>query len=248
MRNDRAERETGHFNKLASEYEELFGLNQPVALYKVKNLCLEYVEFLKDAPLGPILEIGSGTGFYTRHLAFSFTNREYLATDISEEMLSIAKSSCSKIENKHITWQVENCLDSSFKNNSISIITGHGILHHLPVENSIKEMERILKPGGRIAFYEPNILNPYVWMIKTIPKMRPKGDTPDETALNPFRVKKILKKYGFKNIKIVPYEIMLNGISPNKIPLFSKISFIISKIPIFRYFLGGSLKITAIYK
>lgn len=244
MKDNRAEREQNHFNQLAGKYESLYDLNQPAALYKVKNLCAKYVDFFDDAPSGCLLEIGCGTGFYTRHLAPCMVERKYIATDISEEMLVIAQATSSGIVKDNVSWKVENCLDYSFENNSVSIITGHGILHHLPIESSIKEMARVLKSGGKIAFYEPNILNPYVWALKTIPKMRPQGDTEDESALNPFKTAKLLKKYGFCKIKIEPYEFMLNSTSPRFIPLASKISYIISKIPFLRYW-GGSLKIMA---
>lgn len=244
MKNNRTEREQNHFDQLAGKYEGLYDLNQPAALYKVKNLCVEYVDFFIDAPSGCLLEIGCGTGFYTRHLAACIDKREYIATDISEEMLSVAQATSSGIVKENVSWKVENCLDYSFEENSVSIITGHGILHHLPIESSIKEMERILKSGGKIAFYEPNIFNPYVWMIKTIPKMRPQGDSENETALNPFKTAKLLKKYGFCKIKIEPYEIMLNSTPLRFISLASKISYLISKIPLLRY-LGGSLKIMA---
>jgi len=245
MKENRAEREQNHFNQLAGKYESLYDLNQPAALYKVKNLCAQYVDFFNDAPTGSLLEIGCGTGFYTRHLAPYIDKREYIATDISNEMLSIAQATSSGVIKDNVSWKVENCLEYSFNESSVSIITGHGILHHLPLESAIKEMARILKPGGKIAFYEPNILNPYVWLIKTIPKMRPQGDTEDETAVNPFKITKLLKKYGFCKIKVIPYEVMLNSTSSRFIPAAGKLSYFISKLPFLRYLLGGSLKIMA---
>ena len=48
MEKSRISNEEKHFNKLAVEYERLFGLDKPVALFKVNQLVREFALFLKD--------------------------------------------------------------------------------------------------------------------------------------------------------------------------------------------------------
>ncbi len=247
MQSARSINEQIHFNDLASRYESLYSMNSPAALRKVDRLALEYGDYLSCAPEGPVVEFGSGTGFYTRHLAPKIPDRRYLACDLSEEMANISKSTFPPNCDLDIEWLQEDCLHTRFDNSSVSIVTGHGILHHLPLEKSIQEMARILMPGGRIAFYEPNLINPYVFLIKNVPCLRPEGDTPGETAINPLVLRNLLVKHGFNEIEITPYEFALNQLPEALILCFERISAFVARVPIIRY-LGGSLKITAIRK
>jgi SAM-dependent methyltransferase len=241
----RSEKEQAHFNRMASQYEELLRLNCPAALHKVERFSSEYAEYLNLAPKGLLVEIGAGTGWYTRHLAPKIVHHRYLCTDVSEKMLELARNTFPDTVEIDIDWRVEDCLHSSFEDGSVSVVTGCGILHHLPLESCVKEIYRILRVGGRIAFYEPNLLNPYVFVIKKIPFLRPPLDTPEETALNPFSLRTLLRDYGFENIEITPYQFIVSGLRPSLIPLFDAVNEIIGRIPVLKY-LGGSLKIKAV--
>jgi len=243
MMNELSSREKEHFNAIAFEYENHYHLNDLAAKRKILRLCEEYSAYLNLSPEGPLLEIGAGTGFLTRHLNSLIKDKEYIASDISPEMLKIAKATLSK-GNDSVQWKIENCLSYSFSDSSISAVIGHGILHHLDLEIAIKEISRILKSKGRIAFYEPNILNPYVFLIKKIPFLRPAGDTENETAINPFQLSNLLKKYNFRNISIVPCEFTLNNTPDKLIVLSENLSRFLEKVPVIRY-LGGSLRIKA---
>ena len=51
------------------------------------------------------------------------------------------------------------------------------------IEEALRDIYRVLKPGGTIYFTEPNMLNPQIAMQKNIPWIKRKlGDSPDETA------------------------------------------------------------------
>ncbi len=234
--------EARHFNKVAETYEASFGLNTSAAARKVERLCDVFAPWLGAAPQGPVLELGAGTGFLTRHLAPRFAHRDYIASDLTPAMLEIAAKTYT--DGKAVTWQEEDCTKLHFQDSSISGATGHGILHHVPLESTIMEMARVLKPGGRIAFYEPNLLNPYVFLVKKIPFMRPEGDSEGETALIGYRLRKLLRKHGFVDIHVVPCEFTMNQTPEKLAPLVEKVSRGLERIPLLREF-GGSLKIMA---
>ena len=55
------------------------------------------------------------------------------------------------------------CYALPFSDSQFDIVLGNGVLHHLPnVENVIKAVKRVLRPGGRYIGREPNFWNPLV--------------------------------------------------------------------------------------
>ena len=76
--------------------------------------------------------------------------------------------------------------ETSFDNNTFDFIVGRGILHHLDYEIAIKELYRIVKPGGVVLFYEPLGDNPAAKIIRLL---TPKARTPDEQALSRKQIK-----------------------------------------------------------
>jgi len=234
--------EKKHFNQLAAAYESLYDMDKPAAKNKIRNLSRDFSSWLAGAAPGPLLEIGAGTGFYTRNLNRHITGRKYIASDISIEMIKIAKATMESDNN--VIWEAADCLSLPFPDRTVACVTGHGIIHHLSVEQSVAEISRVLKRGGRIAFYEPNILNPYVFLVKTVPAFRPAGDTPDESAINPFSLAALLKQYSFHQINIIPCEFTMNCLPEHLVSPVEKLSRFLEKLPILR-FMGGSLRITA---
>ena len=74
---------------------------------------------------------------------------------------------------------MDNCEKTKFNDNSFDIIYGSGILHHLDISLCLKEMYRLLKPGGRFLFIEPLGTNPLInFYRKLTPKSRSKDEHP----------------------------------------------------------------------
>jgi ubiquinone/menaquinone biosynthesis C-methylase UbiE len=99
---------------------------------------------------GKALDVGAGTGFLTRLLTPIF--EEVTALDITEPMLAkIPKTSNLSI----IIAQAE---ELPFENNSFDFVCAYSFLHHLfDPDKVLKEMVRVLKPGGTIYVdLEPN--------------------------------------------------------------------------------------------
>lgn len=93
-------------------------------------------------------DIGAGTGFISEGLLKKNVN--VIAVDQSKEMLNL-------LENKFSNYQNIKCIQGSgenipIENNSVDYVFANMFLHH--VENPlavIKEMERILKPDGKLV-------------------------------------------------------------------------------------------------
>jgi ubiquinone/menaquinone biosynthesis C-methylase UbiE len=70
-----------------------------------------------------------------------------------------------------------------FADGSFDVAYGSSILHHLNLDDALAEVFRVLRPGGRIAFTEPNILNPQVTIMFRLGLTKKYfGVSPDEMA------------------------------------------------------------------
>lgn len=69
-----------------------------------------------------------------------------------------------------------------YPDRSFDLIVGIAILHHLELDVALKEIRRLLRPGGRAVFREPLVHNPLLRLGRL---MTPAARTPDE---HPFTV------------------------------------------------------------
>jgi ubiquinone/menaquinone biosynthesis C-methylase UbiE len=109
----------------------------------------------KEESLGHVIELGSGTGFYTQLLADRATS--LIASDLSPRMLDLAKQ---RINATNVTFQTEDCQDISLPNGVFDTAFISLVLHFTNHQKTLKEMDRILKPGGTliIANLDPKAL------------------------------------------------------------------------------------------
>ena len=150
-----------------------------------------------------ILEIGSGTGEMAASLALK-TKAQVTGSDICAPFMDEAKQ-------KHIASNLNFIIldfnhTESIQNKQFDYIVGNGILHHLynNLDSALINIKRLLKPNGQIIFLEPNLYNPYCFLIfNTTKRIRNWAKLePDEMALRKNKIKKQLKHAKYSNIKI----------------------------------------------
>lgn len=94
-----------------------------------------------------VLDLGSGTGFFTDVLASSYD--QVIGLDFSKKMLDFAKS----CRNKNIVWLEADAHKVPLQNETVDFIYSNLVLQWCqPLDIAIKEMLRVLKPGGTIVF------------------------------------------------------------------------------------------------
>jgi len=75
-----------------------------------------------------------------------------------------------------------NAMALDFPDNTFDIVYAANLLHHIPDPIvAIKEMHRVLKPGGKACFWDPLIHNP---VINVYRRIATEVRTEDETPLN----------------------------------------------------------------
>jgi ubiquinone/menaquinone biosynthesis C-methylase UbiE len=92
-----------------------------------------------------ILEVGCGTGYFTGELARS--GAEIVAIDVSPELLEIARANYSA---PNVRYEIQNAYALMYSDATFDSVVGSSILHHLEIEEALREIYRVLKPRGTI--------------------------------------------------------------------------------------------------
>ncbi len=90
------------------------------------------------------LEIGCGVGQFVRLLATKA--QDVLALDLSPEMIRIARERSTGY--KHIDYQVADLLQQEYQPEQFDCIVSIATLHHLPLEETLIKLKKMLAPGG----------------------------------------------------------------------------------------------------
>jgi len=103
------------------------------------------------ARIGPrdiVLDVGAGTGFLTE--AASKAAGKAIALDLSKSMTDEA---IDKLADRNVEFKIGSVERIPLGDSSVDAVVGNMFLHHCPdPERAIREMTRVLRPGGRIAF------------------------------------------------------------------------------------------------
>jgi len=96
-------------------------------------------------PESTVLDVGAGTGFLTEGAAK--IARKVIALDFSEAMMSEARA---KLDQRNVELKIGNVEQIPLPNSSVDAVIGNMVLHHCPnPEVAVREMARVLVPGGR---------------------------------------------------------------------------------------------------
>jgi ubiquinone/menaquinone biosynthesis C-methylase UbiE len=103
-------------------------------------------------PYENALELGCGTGFFSLNLKQAGVIDRVSVTDISAGMVSVAQDNARRL-GFEIEGRVADAESIPYPDNSFDLVVGHAILHHIPdVERALREVLRVLRPGGRFVF------------------------------------------------------------------------------------------------
>ncbi len=124
-----------------------------------------------------VLDLGCGSG--ESGVYFAKRGAEVSACDISPEFIDVAQ----QLAHHHcVDIQTAVCPAESlpYPDKSFDIVFANGVLHHVDIPLAMKELKRVLKPGGVGFFVEPlpynPVINVYRWIAKEV-------RTPDEKPL-----------------------------------------------------------------
>ncbi len=139
------------FNSIARRYDIMntlmsFGLDKSWRKFTVRRSGLK--------PGGSGLDVCCGTGMLSMEQALSVgPNGRVTGLDFSENMLAIAKENIKGFKFKdNITFIQGNAMELPFEDNTFDCATvGWGLRNVPDILTAVKEMTRVVKPGGKVV-------------------------------------------------------------------------------------------------
>lgn len=130
---------------------------------RYKGLGLKYhsliIKEMMDGIHGRILDVGCGTGI----IHDLYPNLNIIGIDISKGMLKHHKGNCVWGSAESLPFPDE-CFDS---------VVCRSVLHHIPdCSKALREIKRVLKPGGKFVCWETN----KSWLATLVRKFTQHGD------------------------------------------------------------------------
>ncbi|MDD4565938.1 MAG: YcaO-like family protein [Eubacteriales bacterium] len=118
-----------------------------------------------------VLDVGCGTGFFSRFLSGNTSDLEVTGVDADEAFIGFAREK-SRSQNQDIAFIQGNALGLPFQDNSYDVVVSHTFLTSISdPKKALEEMQRVCKEGGFICS---------LTAMSFLPQMSYKGNYPKE--------------------------------------------------------------------
>lgn len=144
-------------------------MNNPIrsSLQKKKEAAV-FERFGGKTEGAKVLEIGCGRGVGTEIIFERFGAGEVDAFDLDPEMIRLAERRLSKFPAERLRLSVGDAERIDAPDSSYDAVFDFGIIHHVPHwRDSVQEVSRVLKPGGKFYFEEATQKALNRWFYRT---------------------------------------------------------------------------------
>jgi ubiquinone/menaquinone biosynthesis C-methylase UbiE len=183
-----------------------------------------------DLPKLRVLDIGCGIGLGHEVLSQKFG--KLCGVDTSRESLKLAGQ-----HNRKVDYKAYSGTKLPYKTDSFDAAYAICVLHHVPRmewQNFVKEMLRVVRPGGMVAIIEHNPLHPGTqWIVRTIDLDK------DAILLFPWKSRNLLKKGNAAEL-VTKYTLF----TPFSGRFFRRLDQILSRIPLGAQYIVTARKVT----
>ncbi len=172
---------------------EFLAMNNPVRGFIQENYELRILRGMTSLEnIQTALEIGCGNGTGTRLIRKYFSFQKIIGIDLDERMINIA---VKRNRDASVSYRVMDASKLDFPDAFFDAVFDFGIIHHIPNwRDALKEMHRVLKPGGEIILEDLSIDS----FSKDIGRLwRVLSDHPYEFMYTPRQFTEFLDEIGF---------------------------------------------------
>mgnify|MGYP001298952206 CR=1 FL=1 len=150
-------------------------------VYQIRVKIFNFIKSSLSLFSGKVLDVGCGKMPYKKYILENTKVTEYIGLDIDDALVYDKKIK------PDYTWDG---IKMPFENNTFESAIGTEVLEHCPnPEIILKEIYRVLKPGGVFLFTVP-----FLWNLHEVPH--------DEYRYTPFSLERHLKNSGFRDVTI----------------------------------------------
>lgn len=141
------------FDSIAHSYDLL---NHTLSLGIDKHWRRVAINSLKPYAPKYMLDVATGTGDFALLAARTLNPKSLLGIDISEGMMAVGREKVKVAGLEEvIRFQKEDCLNLSLSSDTYDAITvAYGIRNFENLDRGLREMYRVLRPGGRLVIIE----------------------------------------------------------------------------------------------
>ncbi|GCE03871.1 class I SAM-dependent methyltransferase [Dictyobacter aurantiacus] len=111
---------------------------------------------------GKVLDVGTGPGVLVRDIARAFPRLQVYGVDLSTDMIQLARERTTLEQlNERVQFDTGDVRQLPYPDHSFDVIVSTISLHHWQeLEQPLRELYRVLKPGGRLWIYDARFIKP----------------------------------------------------------------------------------------
>lgn len=236
--------ERDYFDALAEQQQDSWwGSHTRAGLRRLERRACVVRETLAALDAPRVLEIGCGTGAFTEALLRTVPGLRLWGCDISAKSLAIARRRCAAFDG--VTFEMVDLLSGLPQAAPFDVVLGNSVVHHLHLPAFLPRLVALVRPGGRLLFFEPNMLNPHIAVEKNVRFIgRLLQNTPNETAFFRRGLSRSLAAAGLVDVSVTPFD-FLHPLTPGPmVGMVEHVGRVLERTPMVRE-IAGSLIIRA---
>ncbi len=211
------------YNIMTDDYTELDGYQPSADLGLGCGLPTEFAK-LKEGDV--VVDLGSGAGndaFIARSIVGE--TGKVIGVDFTEAMINKARENAEKLNFHNVEFRFGDIENMPITSNMADVIVSNCVLNLVPEkENVIKDIYRVLKPGGHFSISDIVLIGELPEKIRNAAEMYAGCVS---GAIQKSEYLSLIEKAGFKNISIqkektiaIPDDILKNYLSAEEINTF----------------------------
>ena len=202
--------EVRHFDELVVQTgESWWGHRTPAGIRRLARRARLLTDGIQLSSSDRVLEIAAGAGAFTETVLRRVPQAHIVATDISGASIDYLASRLREYPN--LEPRLADITRLEFEDEVFDAAIGNSALHHVDTQLCLKELFRVLRPGGRLLIFEPNLLNPEVLLESTVARrlaVRSLEYSVEEQTHTRWRYRSMLRRAGFVQVSVRPFDFL----------------------------------------